>query len=392
MKNLDLLNEARKNFANELREAFANKDEVKMTAAFESYAENVQKAIISTAQEIGETADNTILTKRGFRQLTSSEQKFYNNFVQASKAGDVRQALSGLDVTIPQTIIDSVLDDITNNHPLLDAIGIENTYGSVKAIFATDTKQLAAWGALNTAIAQELAGTITAKDFSTSKVSAFIPVPKDMLDLGATYIDAYVRKILSDGLAYALEDGFINGDGKNKPIGVLKNPDGAVVSGAYPDKTAVKLTSLDVVSYMPVVAKLAKGKGGKTKVISSVDLIVNPVDYLSKVVPATTVLATDGSYKNNLFPFPTNVYQSEMIAEGTAALGQLAKYKACLSTGKEGKIEYSDQCQFIEDNRVYIAKIYATGFAVEENDFLKLDISKLEPLKLSVTLNQTTTS
>lgn len=96
MKNLDLLNEARKDFANELREAFANKDEVKMTAAFEKYAENVQKAIISTAQEIGETADNTILTKRGFRQLTSSEQKFYNNFVQASKAGDVRQALSGL--------------------------------------------------------------------------------------------------------------------------------------------------------------------------------------------------------------------------------------------------------------------------------------------------------
>lgn len=80
-----------------------------------------------------------------------------------------------------------------------------------------------------------------------------------------------------------------------------------------------------------------------------------------------------------------------MIARGTAALGQLAKYKACLSTGKEGKIEYSDQCQFIEDNRVYIAKIYATGFAIEENDFLKLDISKLEPLKLSVTLNQATT-
>lgn len=148
-----------------------------------------------------------------------------------------------------------------------------------------------------------------------------------MLDLGATYIDAYVRRILADALAYAFEDGFINGDGNGKPIGMLKDPEGAVKANAYTEKTATKLTSLDVKSYMDVVAKLAKGKGGKTNNITSVDLIVNPVDYLTKIIPATTVLATDGSYKNNLFPFPTNVYPSEMVTEGTAVIGQLSRYK-----------------------------------------------------------------
>lgn len=49
-----------------------------------------------------------------------------------------------------------------------------------------------------------------------------------MLELGATYIDAYVRRILADALAYGLEDGFINGDGKNKPVGILKNINGSV--------------------------------------------------------------------------------------------------------------------------------------------------------------------
>ncbi len=84
---------------------------------------------------------------------------------------------------------------------------------------------------------------------------------------------------------------------------MLEDPEGAVKAGAYTEKTAIKLTSLDIKSYMGVVAKLAKGRGGKTNNITSVDLIVNPVDYLTKIIPATTVLATDGSYKNNLFPF-----------------------------------------------------------------------------------------
>lgn len=236
MKNLDAIKNAKAKFAQNLKTAIDSKDEAKMTEALNAYADSIQQSIISVAQEIGETADNTILAKRGFRQLTSAEQKFYNNFVTAAKSADVKQALTGLDVTIPQTILDTVLEDITNNHPLLDAIGIENTYGSVKAIFATDTKQLAAWGALSSKITQELAGTIQEKDFSTSKVSAFIPVPKDILDLGAIYIDAYVRRILADALAYALEDGFINGDGNGKPIGMLKDPEGAVKAGAYTEK------------------------------------------------------------------------------------------------------------------------------------------------------------
>lgn len=392
MKNLDFINEAKSKFAKQLQEAFANKDEAKMTAAFEQYATSIQQALIDTAAEIGATADNTILAKRGMRQLTSAEQAFYNNIKTASKSVDVKQSLAGLDVTIPQTVIDSVLEDITNTHPFLNAITIENTYGSIKAIFATDTKQMAAWGPLNSQITQELSGTISEKDFSTSKLTAFIPIPKDMLDLGAAYIDAYVRRILADAYAYGLEDGFINGDGKNKPIGILKNIDGAVTSGSYPDKTATKLTKLDVKSYMDIIGKLAKGKGGKTKVIPVVDLIVNPVDYLTKIVPATTVLATDGSYKNDIFPYPTRVIQSEMITEGTAAIGQLSKYKACISTGKDGKLEYSDQYQFLEDNRVYMIKTYATGFSLSATDFIKLDISELEPLEIEVTLNSKTSA
>lgn len=99
MKNLDLLANAKAQFAQNFKDAFESKDETKMTNALNEYAESIQQSIISVAQEIGETADNTILAKRGFRQLTSADQKFYNNFVTAAKSADVKQALTGLDVT-----------------------------------------------------------------------------------------------------------------------------------------------------------------------------------------------------------------------------------------------------------------------------------------------------
>lgn len=390
MKNKDFLQQKRKAFAASLKAAFDEKDEAKMLSAFETYADDIQQSLLEAAQEVSQTADSAILARRGLRQLTSVEQKFYSNLSEAMKSPDPKQALSGAEVTIPQTVIDTVLTDIESNHPLLAAFNIQNTFGAVKWIYSDDTQQLAQWGALGAEITKELSGNIHAIDFSTNKLSAFIPVPKDLIDLAPAYLDAYVRRILADALAYGLEYGFIRGSGKDEPIGVIKDLKGSVLEGVYSDKSKVALKSLGVKDYCGVVSKLSKKSSGKSRVVSSVDLIVNPTDYIEKVIPATTVLATDGTYKGNIFPFPTKVYQSEMVEQGTAILGLINRYVPCLSTGKEGKVEYSDQYQFLEDNRVYLIKLYGTGRAKDNNDFVYLDISALEPLELSVTLKNST--
>ena len=390
MKNKDFLQQKRKAFAASLKAAFDEKDEAKMLSAFETYADDIQQSLLEAAQEVSQTADSAILARRGLRQLTSVEQKFYLNLSEAMKSPDPKQALSGAEVTIPQTVIDTVLTDIESNHPLLAAFNIQNTFGAVKWIYSDDTQQLAQWGALGAEITKELSGNIHAIDFSTNKLSACIPVPKDLIDLAPAYLDAYVRRILADALAYGLEYGFIKGSGKDEPIGVIKDLKGSVLEGVYSDKSKVALKSFGVKDYCGVVSKLSKKSSGKSRVVSSVDLIVNPTDYIEKVIPATTVLATDGTYKANIFPFPTKVYQSEMVEQGTAVLGLINRYVPCLSTGKEGKVEYSDQYQFLEDNRVYLIKLYGTGRAKDNNDFVYLDISALEPLELSVTLKNST--
>jgi len=48
-----------------------------------------------------------------------------------------------------------------------------------------------------------------------------------------------------------------------------------------------------------------------------------------------------------------------------------------LNMGMNQKIEYSDEFRFLDDERVYITKLYANGEAVDNNSFEYLDISKV---------------
>ena len=51
---------------------------------------------------------------------------------------------------------------------------------------------------------------------------------------------------------------------------------------------------------------------------------------------------------------------------------------------KNGKIEYSDEYHFLEDERVYLIKLYANGFAKDNNAFQVLDITDLQPVRFKV--------
>lgn len=381
-------------FNQNFKAAMEEKNFNKVGEALQAYSLSLVAELADAAAEYRQTADASILASRGVRSLTSAEQSFYDGIITAMQAPDVRQALTGADKTIPQTVIDTVLADIENKHPLLAALDIVNTYGSTKWILAKDKMQRAQWGAITSAITAELTGEIDKLEFSDHKMTAFLPVPKDLLKLGASYLDAYVRRILTDALACGLEYGAVKGTGNNMPIGMVKNLDGAVTSGNYADKTAVAVTSFDVTSYMALVARLAekpKATGeakGRPRAVTKVALIVNPADYLTKIIPATTVLATDGSYKRDIFPFPTEVFQTEQLNTGEAVLGVMEngkiKYQMFVSTGTSGNIEYSDDYRFLEDARVYAIKLLGTGRPVDNNCFVKLNIANLEALKLKV--------
>ena len=191
-------------------------------------------------------------------------------------------------------------------------------------------------------------------------------------------------------MANGLEYGIITGDGNKKPIGMDRQVgDGvSVTGGVYPQKEAVKVTDLDPVTIGRLLATMAKDEDGKQRVVTDVIMIVSPVDYFSKVMPATTVMAPDGTYRNDVLPYPMTVIQSAAMAEGEAIIGIAYKYFAAAGMGKDGRIEYSDHYQFLEDNRVYLIKLYANGFPMDNNAFVRLNISELQPKTYKVQLTE----
>lgn len=391
MKNKDTLQTEKTAILQKIQKAMKEDNTEDFTQAFGEFQTNIQESVMLEAQLMVQSADSTVLAGRGVRQLTSEENKYFTGVIEAMRSNSPKQALADLTPVLPITTIDAVFDDLLATHPLLNVINFQNTSGLIEYIVNTNTKQLATWGVLTSAIVTELTSGFKKINMSLMKLSAFLPVAKSMLDLGPAWLDRYVRAILSEAIAFGLEAAIINGTGLNMPIGMNRQvQDGVVVTGGvYPLKVEVPVTKLDPVSYGALLATMAIDGKGNPRVVNSVIMIVNPQDYLLRVVPATTVKDANGQYVNNVFAFPTTVIQSTEIPAGKAIFGLANRYFMGIGTAKSGRIEFSDEYHFLEDERVYLVKLYGYGMPLDNNSFTYADISGLVPTIPTVAVSGT---
>lgn len=395
MKSKDLL---KQELTQKFSKAMQSENQEDIINAFVEFATEVQEEVLQDFKAYQETQDREILQKRGIHQLTQKENKFYQSWINAVQDSNPRQAITNLDIALPETVIDNVMVDMRAAHPLLEMIDFQNMTALTKMLMNKKGIQLAKWGKITSAITKELEGAIGKLDLSLNKLTAFMPVAKDMLLVGPQWIDAYVRAVLSEAIAYALEEGIINGTGVDMPIGMNRDIHEGVsfnTSTGYPKKKATKITELSPKTFGTLLATLAKDPvdGKKARVVDNLIMIVNPFDYYKKVMPATTIQLPDGTYKNNVLPYPTTIIQSTQISEGEAILGLAKKYAMGIGTGsKDGKIEYSDDYKFLEDERYYIIKLIGNGQALDDNAFLLLDISGLEDMTMNVKVKGTVTT
>ena len=385
MKNKDVLAMEKAKIVEKMNQAIKDDDAKAFSEAFTELCQKIEENVLEQARELLQEQDTTILAQRGVRQLTSKEKEYYEKVIAAMKSANPKQALNDVDVVMPETIINSVFDELQTNHPLLSKLSATTVTGLTRMMMNTNGEQKATWGKLTAKIIEELTSGFKEVDVTQEKLSAFLPVSKAMLDLGPEWLDNYVRQVLYEALANGLEHGIVCGTGKDEPIGMMRQVgEGVVVTGGeYPMKESIKMTALDMEQMGNVTAIMARNDKGQARTVTDLILLVNPVDYFRRVLPATRMLTPDGNYASVL-PVDAEIIQSAAVPEGKAVYGMAPKYFLGVGMARNGRIEYSDEYRFLEDERVYLIKLYAHGFAKDNNAFMVLDITKLQPVRFKV--------
>ena len=363
----------------------------------EEQADVMQQWIEAVAQEVAQKVtkeqaefnnDTMILTNRGAKQLTSEEVKYFDKLSNAMQAPNIKEALTNLDVVMPKTTINRIFEDLEEKHPLLKKIHITNVTGISEVIRRNSDVETAWWGALCDEIEKELSSGF-AKDTTTLyKLSAFLPICKAYLKLGPAWLETFIRTILSESLAKGLVKAVVTGTGVDQPYGMDRDLEAAVTPGQpVPRKSAMVIKDFEPQTLGDIIAELTNS--GK-RAVTEVTLICNPVDYWKKVFPITTIKNVLGQYVPNQFPFPVEVVQEPALDIGEAIIGLPEKYD--LGLGMSDKIEYSDDFKFLDDERVYLGKMYGNGKAIDNKSFLLLDISKVNDPEIKYVCTGTETA
>lgn len=324
-------------------------------------------------QSVKAESDAAYAKSLGLRTLSKEETKFY----EALK--DVKQAITAEQVDIlPNTIIDVTLENIKKESGILNDVNF--TPANVKRWISADKTGTFAWGALTDAITGELSATFESLNIEVNKLSVYLVIPKAIRDLALPFVDRYFTAILKENLNDGLEFGYLQGTGKNQPIGIYKQIASTNEDGTHKDK-AVNATLTRFTPKGLAAAKKFLSKEGK-RTYDKLVIYCHPNDEADYVTPA---LYNDegkliSSYKN------LTVKPSANNPQGKAALVIPKKYTMGLSNF--GIKEY-DQTKALDDADVVIGKGYANGRAVDDNIAFVFDVTKLEEYIPSVKVVET---
>lgn len=343
-----------------LIEAINSGDDTAIKEAFNAFTENIQNEVIKNARQ---TMDSEIISNRKGMILTSEEREYFNTVI-------TKKTFDGIDKVLPQTIVNTVFDNVLQEHSIVSLVDIRNTQGLAKLIIAKPNTATAFWGKICADIKEMIFDGYEDKDLTTLKLSGFVPVCKGMLELGPDWLAKYVIEVMTEVMIVALENAIINGTGKDQPVGMLKSLKGAV-DDVHKDKTPIAITDFSPKEMGKVRGTLAKAKADKGEIV----LLVNPTTYWTKVFPAVAARNVNGMWVNDILPTGEKIVTSYAMPEDKAIIGNPKNY--LLAIAGETKITKYDQTLAIDDCDLYIAKFFGTGVPKFEDAFIVLDLSKV---------------
>src|SRR5699024_951610 len=214
-------------------------------------------------------------------------------------------------------------------------------------------------------------------------LSGFLVVCKAMFEIGPEWLDRYIRAVLAEVMAAELESVIVTGDGNKKPIGMIRDLDGAVTGGVYPEKVAVELKDLKpktigqtILAPATIVDKDKDGNPKRTRPYAGITFIVNPYDYAFRFFAAGVKQRDDGTWVFDKFPVPgLEIIQTSAMPVGKMIVGHPKDY--FMGVASESRLETTDVLRMIEDQRLYLVRQLANGRPLDNDKFTLFDIEGL---------------
>ena len=315
--------------------------------------------------------DEEYRKRLNLHNLSDKEKQFYEGLK------DVKQAITAKQIDmIPDEIIDRTLDDVKKASKILSLVKFAPA--NVKKWLVGEHSGTAVWGDLTDAIKGELNASFETLDLEVKKLTVYLVIPKAIRDLALPFVDKYFTAILAEAMQDGLVKGYLDGNGKTGPVGIMNKIASFKADGTAQAKTVMNtVTKFSPKGLAPVRKTLSKD--GKRE-IGTLYLLCNPSDEAEYVDPALYGESLTGGYRN------TSFMSLEKIPDANVPKGKGIFTMAGVYTMGASGVELNtyDQTKAMDDADVIIGKCYANGRAVDDDCAVVFDVTKLEEYVLPV--------
>ena len=310
--------------------------------------------------------------------LSQGEKDFYENFK------DIKQAVTAQQIDIiPNEVIDRTLDKVKKASNILKLINFAPA--NVKKWLVASKTGAAQWGELTGAITGEMSATFTSLNIELHKMAVYMVIPKAIRDLALPFVDKYFTAILSEAVQDGLVTAYLDGDGKNAPIGIMRQIETTDTDGTNKAKTVLTTVKKFSPKGLAPIRKTLSNNGLRT--VGTLYLLCNPNDEAEYVDPALYGESLTGGYRNTSF-LPIEKIVDANVPAGKAIITIEKAYVMGLSSVS---MKTYDQTKAMDDADVVIGKAYGNGRAIDDNTAVVFDVTKLEEYVLPVTQATTPT-
>ena len=329
-----------------------------LTEAMELMVAETQQNLIQQVVAEAERASRDAEFKKslGLANLSENEKKFFQYICAGAK---MAVTANQIDI-IPTETVDRTLADVRTEYPIVNLINFAPA--NVKHWLTGSKTGGAVWGALTSAISSsgELSATIAALNIEVNKLYAYCIIPKSIRDLEIGYVEKYFRAILKEAMYDGIVTGYLDGDGKTAPIGILRQIGTVSGDGTHAAKSVNgTLTGFSPLQLAPVLTALSNN--GK-RAVREIVVIARPTDMYTYVNPALYGDSITGGYVSKSF-MPTKTIEEPNMPANKAVITIPGVY----TMGFSGmKVNDYKETKAMDDADLLIAKVYGNGRAEDD--------------------------